>query len=705
MTLYALLVGINEYPIAPLRGSLNDIQAITEYLQKQITPETKIKILTDEQATRQAIIDEFRNHLGQAKDNDIVLFYYSGHGSQEEASEEFQESTINQRHETLVCWDSRREGGLDLVDKELCKLINEVSLHNPHVVVILDCCHSGGLRRNQQDYTARSLAIRSKRSLSNFIFSLEEINSLSEAKCIFLAACQSHEKAYETLIHKQYRGLFSSWLLDTLIQSNGNINYQGLFWRCQILTNEYNSKQNPYIKVSNSTDLYRQFLGNHNNSHYFSVVYLRKYGWVLNKGAIDGILPILEEKAELLIFTNNSFECNQNISKAEVVEVLPHLSKIRLLGSSEILNFKLIYKAIPIFLPLRYLKFYLAGDKTGISLIREIIKNDNSEPQYSPFISESSDLEAAAFCISAQNDQYIISSNTNKNCFQFPPLLNYSHDNAQKVIQTLGHIAQWENLAFLSNPNSSLSPDAIQLQIVQGEEETEASEITLKYDRQTGEPPSFRIKITNHSDQALYCILLNLTERYSVTTKLLDEGIWLENKETAWALQGESIYAKIPENLRQQGITKYKDIIKLIISTSRVNPMFLELDALDTVLERAGNERPKRQPFNARMLDLSFDDEETSDDWITKEIVITTIDNCDDTQALVVFTNDDKNNQTDFRQQLVNHKTQFANKNNILRIGVVLLLFIVTASSFFLWTQRPKQFPKNLERTYLNFKK
>lgn len=711
MTLYALLVGINEYPSAPLKGSINDIHALAEYLQNQITPEPKIKILTNKQATRQAIINEFRNHLGQAKDNDIVLFYYSGHGSQEEASEEFQESTINQRHETLVCWDSRQEGGLDLADKELCKLINEVSFNNPHIVVILDCCHSGGLTRNQQNYTARSLAIRPKRPLSSFIFSLEEIKSLSEVKCIFFAACQSHEKAYETFIQEQYRGLFSCWLLDTLIQSNGNISYQDLFLRCQILTNEHNSNQNPYIKVSNSKDLYRQFLGYHNNGHRFSIVYLRKYGWVLNKGAIDGILPIVGEKTELLIFSSNSFdqnlsENNQNISKAEVIEVLPHLSKIRLLNSGESLNCKLIYKAIPIFLPLRYLKFYLTGEEMGINLIREIINNDNSEQKYSLFISEVTTLEAAAFCVSVQNNQYTINSNNN-NCFRFSPFLNYSYDNAQKVIQTLKHIAQWENLAVLSNPNSNLSPDAIQLQVVKEKEEIDASEIILKYDEQTGEPPSFRIKITNHSDQDLYCILLNLTERYSITTELLDGGIWLESQETAWALQGESIYAIIPKSLRQQGITKYKDIIKLIISTNRVNAMFLELDALDVVLERAGNESPTRQPFNARMLDLNFDDEETNDDWITKEIVITTIDNPINIQASIVLTNEEQKTQTNLRQKLVNHQTQFVDKRSFLLIGGMVFFLIVTASSFFFWTQRQKEYsPKPLEKQiHLNLNK
>ena len=49
----------------------------------------KLKTLKNGEATRQAVVDAFRGHLGQAKKGDVALFYYSGHGSQEQAPEEF----------------------------------------------------------------------------------------------------------------------------------------------------------------------------------------------------------------------------------------------------------------------------------------------------------------------------------------------------------------------------------------------------------------------------------------------------------------------------------------------------------------------------------------------------------------------------------------------------------------------------------------
>src|SRR5207253_1764991 len=99
--------------------------------------------LIDQQATRQAVIDGFRAHLGRARAGDVVLFYYSGHGSQEGAPPEFWRFEPDRLDETLVCWDSRMPGRFDLADKELAQLIAEVAEPGPHVLVVLDCCHSG----------------------------------------------------------------------------------------------------------------------------------------------------------------------------------------------------------------------------------------------------------------------------------------------------------------------------------------------------------------------------------------------------------------------------------------------------------------------------------------------------------------------------------------------------------------------------------
>ena len=105
--IYALLVGIDDYPgsVPKLEGCVNDINAIAEYLNERIDRhnyEPNIVRLANEEATRQAVINNFEQHLGKAGSNDVALFYYSGHGSQEPAPPEFWHLEPDRMDETLV---------------------------------------------------------------------------------------------------------------------------------------------------------------------------------------------------------------------------------------------------------------------------------------------------------------------------------------------------------------------------------------------------------------------------------------------------------------------------------------------------------------------------------------------------------------------------------------------------------------------------
>src|SRR5262245_54556237 len=97
-TIYALLVGINEYapPVPRLRRCANEVREMQAFLQARVDPAgrrledaLRIRTLLDQEATREAVIAAFRTHLGQAGPEDVALFCYSGHGSQEQAPPEF----------------------------------------------------------------------------------------------------------------------------------------------------------------------------------------------------------------------------------------------------------------------------------------------------------------------------------------------------------------------------------------------------------------------------------------------------------------------------------------------------------------------------------------------------------------------------------------------------------------------------------------
>ncbi|HQJ40370.1 MAG TPA: caspase family protein, partial [Exilispira sp.] len=81
----ALLVGINKYKIpgCDLNGCVNDVTNLRDILLKYFGFEVSdIRVLTDERATKKSILDGLSYLTKSAKKDDILVFQFSGHGSQ-----------------------------------------------------------------------------------------------------------------------------------------------------------------------------------------------------------------------------------------------------------------------------------------------------------------------------------------------------------------------------------------------------------------------------------------------------------------------------------------------------------------------------------------------------------------------------------------------------------------------------------------------
>src|SRR5215831_11665593 len=105
--LFAFLVGIDRYPsgIPSLSGCVNDIDVFDAFLRERAARDSfrfEIQSLKNEQATRESVIAGFRTHLSRAGENDIALFYYSGHGSQNRTPPELWYLEPDHLDETLV---------------------------------------------------------------------------------------------------------------------------------------------------------------------------------------------------------------------------------------------------------------------------------------------------------------------------------------------------------------------------------------------------------------------------------------------------------------------------------------------------------------------------------------------------------------------------------------------------------------------------
>lgn len=152
----ALLIGVDDYTASTLpvvktiahrgwpdlRGAANDVRILADMLVLRYGFErANIVTLTNQQATRAAILRAIEQHLVQpARRDDVAFYYFAGHGAQvpNAASDE-----PDRLDESIVPADSRR-GAADIRDKELRPLFNRILDRGAHLTLLLDHCHSGG---------------------------------------------------------------------------------------------------------------------------------------------------------------------------------------------------------------------------------------------------------------------------------------------------------------------------------------------------------------------------------------------------------------------------------------------------------------------------------------------------------------------------------------------------------------------------------
>jgi hypothetical protein len=79
---WALIIGINDYQnVEPLSYAVSDAEAVKEmFVEKYGFKEGNITLITDEDATKDNILDGFSDILEKAKEKDRVVVFYAGHG-------------------------------------------------------------------------------------------------------------------------------------------------------------------------------------------------------------------------------------------------------------------------------------------------------------------------------------------------------------------------------------------------------------------------------------------------------------------------------------------------------------------------------------------------------------------------------------------------------------------------------------------------
>lgn len=234
MTKKALLVGINDYaPVGPggpdLRGCVNDVRDMANTLSVLgIIPATPgaMHILTDARATKTAILEHFKWLLSNAKRGDVLIFYYSGHGSQmaDVGGEE-----LDRRDETICPHDFATAGMIK--DDDFRAMLTGLPA-GVNLDIIFDSCHSGTATRDLSGWTdtssENSVTYRYIEPPLDWGFFLDTEPSLpvrrilspeSQAETrdavparinhVLWAGCRDNQTSAEALIGGVYRGVFT----------------------------------------------------------------------------------------------------------------------------------------------------------------------------------------------------------------------------------------------------------------------------------------------------------------------------------------------------------------------------------------------------------------------------------------------------------------------------------------------------------------
>jgi len=123
----ALVIGINNYPTAPLTGAVNDARIISELLKVNGNETTNFEVLSiyDVQ-TKSELLTKISNFFKVSCD--MALLYFAGHGY------------VNELGGFIVTPDHKNyDEGIAMHD--ILNLANQAKIRNK--IIILDCCKSG----------------------------------------------------------------------------------------------------------------------------------------------------------------------------------------------------------------------------------------------------------------------------------------------------------------------------------------------------------------------------------------------------------------------------------------------------------------------------------------------------------------------------------------------------------------------------------
>lgn len=545
MKLFGLLIGIDNYAISKLNQCVNDINKVENYLNslQGRFNSVNLKKLTNENATKENIVDAINSFLSQAGDADVALLYYSGHGAQEESLGRFIDEQTG-LIDCLVAYDGNRKSGFLLADKELRFLFSKFK-NNPHLVTVFDCCHSGDIVRNfievkndeTQTLSRRLNGAFPARKYPEFIFSGEiaegqlkhvPITQLLPYKnSVHIGACHATESSWEDA----QGGVFTRYLLQLLKAKDGRISYQDITkWAKISLRDMTRKKQTPIISVQGAGAMghYSAWLKLYPESeldHRGKLLYNQNKGWHYTKGELDGV----KKGMEITVKKDKNTNYNLRIDSVNLEDSL--------VEDPLAMGIELDYKqSYPVISSSLYANLHLCLNNFDFDEDSEKLVLKNLEAHKSIKLVE---RDAADFAVNIFNQTVYVSLPQD----EFRPLalqldlLNDFKDEkpreenfSNSFSKQLSALIKWNHYNSLENPDTGFAQVPIKVEIRTHEsqpwQDVTNSQLALETQKertQTGEfYQHFQAKVTNTGQEDLYVSCLALSSDVAIASDPFD---------------------------------------------------------------------------------------------------------------------------------------------------------------------------------------
>ena len=221
-----MLVGVDVYErsdIPPLSGCVNDVALVRRLLKSVFgVPNDDTRVVVNERATKANIRRRRWATLDQAEDGDVVVLYFSGHGSQ---IRDRDGDELSDLLDELICpYDMDWDRGTYILDDELDALIDQVP---PGILVevFVDCCFWGaGARELEADprpqglradvrYLAPPFDIAARFEGDEPVLHRHGFAGCHcfEERNVFWAASSEGEPAAEDYLEGRAHGVFTFW--------------------------------------------------------------------------------------------------------------------------------------------------------------------------------------------------------------------------------------------------------------------------------------------------------------------------------------------------------------------------------------------------------------------------------------------------------------------------------------------------------------